>query len=189
MISTWECRMRMSYENVVWECCPKMVYEKVLRECWHTQTLRWFTNVQVQNNANISDIFNFDNCLTHLVLEMLTHLKNILLWITNNVILSRQEFLCVPETLHFLHSVHGCASYQSGSWSGMAWRLMHIIKWMINFCWNLNFWPENRTYQVWCQQLQTLLLTLKDLKNTFLPSNYILKHRYLFDSFPLNLLF
>ena len=71
----------------------------------------------------------------------------------NNVILSRQEFLCVPETLHFLHS--GCASYQSGSWFGMAWRLMHIIKWMINFCWNLNSWPENRTYQVWCQQLQT----------------------------------
>ena len=62
----WQYSLRMLYENVVWECCMRMLNEK---EEWE--------NFEIYNGPNIVIYFMIqsDGSLTHLVLEMLTHLK------------------------------------------------------------------------------------------------------------------
>ena len=71
-----ESRMRKLNENVLWECCMRMLIEK---EEWENFEIFNGPNIVIyfiiQKPWNIAVFFESDQLLTHLDLEMLTHLK------------------------------------------------------------------------------------------------------------------
>ena len=78
-----ESWMRMFFENVVWEYCMRMLYEMRMlneKEGWKNFEIYNGPNIVIyfiiQKPWNIAVFFESDQLLTHLDLEMLTHLKN-----------------------------------------------------------------------------------------------------------------